>query len=248
MLFEKAIESLECARILETSPIILKWAWQSRTYVQWHAIAFILAGQCCPQVLSVAARAWRAINGIFKDWGNDPNEQRSGQLWLPMRKLRDRVRTVWEEFNHMTVDELLSSTADASPNTSNSESPPFIYRGVCTNSSSLNGETLPTPPDLPYEPEPDILQLQEQLFAFDIPAETARIPHSGSAGATAYPYRGFSLMPQLFDMTDDSWEATPDDLRNFDLEGWNQTEQYFNLELDRMGQADYAGNGVLPTG
>jgi hypothetical protein len=248
MLFEKAIESLECARTLETSPIILKWAWQSRTYVQWHAIAFILAGQCCPQVLSVSSRAWRAINGIFKDWGNDPNEQRSGQLWLPMRKLRDRVRTIWEEYNHMTVEQLLSSTADASPNTGNSESPPFFYHGVSTNNSSSNGETVPTPPDLslPFEPEPDVLQLQEQLFAFDIPAESSRITHQGNAGATAY--RGFSLMPQLFDMTDDSWEATSGDLRNFDLEGWNQTEQYFNLELDSMGQADFVGNGVLPPG
>jgi len=147
----------------------------------------------------------------------------------------------------MTVDELLQSTADTSPSNLDSESPPYNYHGVTTNSSSSNGETIPTPPDLgQYEPAPDILRLQEQLFAFDIPAETARIPQTGSTGIAAY--RGFSLMPQLFDMTDDSWEATSGELGNFDLEGWNQTEQYFNLELDSMGQADYIGNGVPPTG
>jgi len=219
LLFHKAIEILECSRILETEPSITKWAWQSRTYVQWHAIAFLLAGLCCPHDREIASRAWRVIIGVFQEWGNDPYEQRSGQLWLPMRKLRDRVQMIWEDRFGTTVEDFLRN-ADATPGlTPEDLRIPFPSPGA---------------PQKPLVPETTATYLTEAvpLPQDEIPFDSSTDNNMSSLSRDP-KRRAFNFMPMLFNLVDSSM---PEDLTNVDMESWNETEQYFNLELDRLGQ------------
>jgi hypothetical protein len=187
--------------------------------VQWHAIAFLLAGLCCPHDIEVASRAWRVIIGAFQEWGNDPYEQRSGLLWLPMRKLRDRVKMVWEERFGRTVEDFLGST---------------------NNTTGLTPEDLTV---FPYSAELSQAPLAPEAMMYPaeaVPFPQDEIPFDNSINTNKFSMSKdpnarprFNFMPMLFNLVDSS---APEDLTNIDMESWNETEQYFNLELDRLGQ------------
>ncbi len=94
-LFVAAIEIMEYSRLLETENKIRKWGWLFHTYVQWHAIAFILKEVCIRPYDALVERAWRAVDVVFKDWGEavrHSKNQKNGMLWAPMRKLMAKAR------------------------------------------------------------------------------------------------------------------------------------------------------------
>ncbi|PBP20792.1 hypothetical protein BUE80_DR008119 [Diplocarpon rosae] len=86
-LFISSIEIIEYSRILESEASIKKWGWLFHTYIQWHAIAFILGELCVRPNSSIVDRAWRAISIIFTDWPGTEPHGKTGMLWKPMRKL-----------------------------------------------------------------------------------------------------------------------------------------------------------------
>src|SRR4051812_49305435 len=45
-LFITSLENIEYSMLLETEARTMKWGWLFRTYVQWHAIAFLLSELC----------------------------------------------------------------------------------------------------------------------------------------------------------------------------------------------------------
>lgn len=213
---------LECARTLETAPIITKWAWQSRTYVQWHAIAFLLAGLCCQQEINITSRAWRVIIGAFQEWGSDPYEQRTGLLWQPMRKLKQRVQGIWEGSYGRTVEDLLQTTDKITGNLLDPRQP-TAFTNLAMNGtqvpSALNSEPM-------YLGDGNISTQQNATF------RNSMVLNSNSA-IDPQARQAFNFMPMLFNLVD---STVAEDLTNIDMESWEQTELYFNMELDRLGQ------------
>ncbi|KAL2063739.1 hypothetical protein VTL71DRAFT_5544 [Oculimacula yallundae] len=86
-LFVSSIEIIEYSRILETEATTKKWGWLFHTYIQWHAVAFILGELCIRPNSAVVERAWRAIELVFGDWHGSAPHGKSGMLWKPMRRL-----------------------------------------------------------------------------------------------------------------------------------------------------------------
>jgi len=94
-LFVAAIEIMEYSQLLESENKVKKWGWLFHTYVQWHAIAYILREICMRPHGPLVERAWRAVDGVFNDWGDavkHSKSQKNGMLWLPMRKLMAKAR------------------------------------------------------------------------------------------------------------------------------------------------------------
>ncbi|RAL67986.1 hypothetical protein DID88_008710 [Monilinia fructigena] len=77
-LLKSSIEVIEYSRILETEASTKKWGWLFRTYVQWHAIAFILGELSVRKNSLLVERAWQAIDSAFDDWSDAVGSSKRG--------------------------------------------------------------------------------------------------------------------------------------------------------------------------
>ncbi|KAF2840997.1 hypothetical protein M501DRAFT_1010158 [Patellaria atrata CBS 101060] len=95
-LFVTSLENVEYSLLLETERRTMKWGWLVRTYVQWHAIAFLLTELCVRTRGPLVARAWRAIETVSARQleGQDPEKKRArcSGLWRPLRILVRKAR------------------------------------------------------------------------------------------------------------------------------------------------------------
>ncbi|KAJ4984736.1 fungal specific transcription factor domain-containing protein [Stagonosporopsis vannaccii] len=102
-LFITSLENVEYSILLETEARTMKWGWLFRTYVQWHAIAFLLSELCVRTKGEAVERAWRALEATAGRWWfplNDTSPYRKGQqgtLWKPLRKLLAKARAAREK-------------------------------------------------------------------------------------------------------------------------------------------------------
>jgi hypothetical protein len=101
-LFITSLENVEYSILLETEARTMKWSWLFRTYVQWHAIAFLLSELCVRTKGEAVERAWRALEATAGRWWfplNDASPYRKGQhgtLWKPLRKLLAKAKAARE--------------------------------------------------------------------------------------------------------------------------------------------------------
>lgn len=93
-LFLTSVEVIEFSHLLETERLTQKWGWLFRTYVQWHAVAFVLSQLCIRASGPDVEKAWNAVESVFEDWGGVVSESKRGMLWKPLRKLMARARSV----------------------------------------------------------------------------------------------------------------------------------------------------------
>lgn len=91
-LFLTSVEVIEFSRLLETETSTLKWGWLFRTYVQWHAVAFVLSQLCVRTSGPEVDKAWVAVESVFDEWGGVVSASKRGMLWKPLRKLMTRAR------------------------------------------------------------------------------------------------------------------------------------------------------------
>lgn len=102
-LFITSLENVEYSILLETEARTMKWGWLFRTYVQWHAIAFLLSELCVRTKGEAVERAWRALEATAGRWWfplNDTSPYRKGQhgcLWKPLRKLLAKAKAAREK-------------------------------------------------------------------------------------------------------------------------------------------------------
>lgn len=103
-LFMASIEIIEYSRILESEASTKQWGWLFHTYIQWHAIAYILGELCIRPHSMIVDRAWRAVDGAFNDWqGALSHSKSNSMLWQPMRKLMAKARRKREENMHIQI-------------------------------------------------------------------------------------------------------------------------------------------------
>ncbi|KAL8951756.1 MAG: hypothetical protein Q9222_002277 [Ikaeria aurantiellina] len=86
-LFRTSVDVIQWAILLEREASTRKWGWLFRTYVQWHAVAYVLA--CLETRTSgpEVEHAWRVIKDILGEMGNHVSAQKRGMLWKPLQKL-----------------------------------------------------------------------------------------------------------------------------------------------------------------
>lgn len=92
-LFTMSVEVLELSTSILTHPQLVKWAWYSKTYVQWHAIGYVLAEICCRPASAECDRAWNAVMGVYQSGILSFNEPK-GTVWKPIRRLMAKARYV----------------------------------------------------------------------------------------------------------------------------------------------------------
>jgi hypothetical protein len=96
-LFMASIEIIEYSQVLEAETSTKKWGWLFHTYIQWHAIAYVLGDLYNRPPSLIVERAWKAVDSVFREWGGQIRSTKTGMIWQPMRKLLARARRKREE-------------------------------------------------------------------------------------------------------------------------------------------------------
>ncbi len=168
-LFRTSLEVIEFSRLLETENTTLRWGWLFRTYVQWHAIAFVISQLCTRTIGPEVDKAWMVIGGVFDDWGGIVTSNQRGMLWKPLRKLMAKAKAerskALEKQARFPLDGSLGptpslfslapgpmSTGDASLDYSTFEMPGLVTdtpSATTTDSNGLNGMQQPFMPSGP---------------------------------------------------------------------------------------------------
>jgi hypothetical protein len=92
-----SIEIIEYSHVLEAETSTKKWGWLFHTYIQWHAIAYVLGDLYNRPPSLIVERAWKAVDSVFREWGGQIRSTKTGMIWQPMRKLLARARRKREE-------------------------------------------------------------------------------------------------------------------------------------------------------
>ena len=136
-----SIEVIEYSRLLETEKSTMKWGWLFRTYVQWHAMAYLLAELCNRTKGEVADRAWNAVSGVFESWGEADSASKKGMLWGPLRKLEAKAKQAREAEqarDRAIADLNMNSTSNLMPFTPDVSSISCTGTDLSSNSESNN--------------------------------------------------------------------------------------------------------------
>ncbi|KAI5194831.1 hypothetical protein E4T39_08491 [Aureobasidium subglaciale] len=94
-LFITSLENIEYSFLLETESRTEKWSWLFKTYMQWHALAFLLGELCHRTSGALVDRAWNSVEKCVQtSWkeATTKEESRSGHLWKPLMKLLAKAR------------------------------------------------------------------------------------------------------------------------------------------------------------
>ena len=91
-LFITSIDIVSRSRLLELSKDTIRWGWLFRTYIQWHAVAFLLSQLCERTKGPDVDEAWSVVEDVFEEWGGVVSTHKKGMLWKPLRKLMTRAR------------------------------------------------------------------------------------------------------------------------------------------------------------
>ncbi|KAL9115660.1 MAG: hypothetical protein Q9227_000028 [Pyrenula ochraceoflavens] len=121
-LFLTSVEVIEFSRLLEVNESTAKWGWHFRTYMQWHAVAFVLAELCVRNLSPQVDRAWRAVDSVYGVWESSISKGKKGMLWRPMQKLMARAQQTRQR--QLREKDVLSwSTPNGSAQQTSSETP-----------------------------------------------------------------------------------------------------------------------------
>ncbi|KAJ5964283.1 uncharacterized protein N7479_004159 [Penicillium vulpinum] len=147
-----AIEVLEFGRLLETDPKTAKWAWLSRTNMQWHGVAFVLSEICVRPICPITDRAWSAVSSIYTQWALQATHKK-GMLWRPLAALMKRAAATRSKQQQELLSSFEPAPTEAKPiqGLSNGDALPRIYMPTgMLNSPSPNrpGSTEPVEHDL----------------------------------------------------------------------------------------------------
>ncbi|WPG98895.1 Bikaverin cluster transcription factor bik5 [Acrodontium crateriforme] len=93
-LFITSLENIEYSALLETEARTMKWGWLFKTYMQWHALAFILSELCRRTSGDLVDRAWVAIDNVCgrRFYASVDESAKAGHLWRPLQKLYRKAR------------------------------------------------------------------------------------------------------------------------------------------------------------
>ena len=93
-MFLTSLEVIEFSYLLETERATAKWGWLFRTYIQWHAVAYVLSQLTIRTSGPQVDKAWSIIELVFDEWGGVVGARKRGMLWKPLRKLMAKARAV----------------------------------------------------------------------------------------------------------------------------------------------------------
>ncbi|MCJ1403938.1 hypothetical protein MMC11_007161 [Xylographa trunciseda] len=206
-LFRTSVDVIRYSNYLESQKSTMKWGWLFRTYIQWHAVAFVLSELCTRTLGPEIDSTWELIDTVFKEWSDTISKQNKSMLWKPIRRLMIKARLARSK----ALEKATLYPSDGS--LGKVETPPGPRMPL---PESLDGSSafLPIPPRMDEKP---------QFDAYGTPSTDT--------------FQGDSVMDALSLDTDASQQWVLDDPtllqdtdENMTWEGWDNLVKDFSME------------------
>lgn len=94
-LFRDSIEMMALTNRVLTNPALARWHWHGKTWVPWHAVAFMLSELCSRPPSADCDRAWEEVQTTCNLDGQKAQSRR-GNMWRPIRRMMAKARYVRE--------------------------------------------------------------------------------------------------------------------------------------------------------
>lgn len=212
-LFLTSVEVIEFSHLLETEKQTQKWGWLFRTYVQWHAVAFVLSQLCVRASGPDVCRAWTAVDSVFEDWGGAVSASKRGMLWKPLRKLMARARSVRaRELDRQSKFPLDGSLGPLVNN-------PFVTPREPNDVPMMNGNLNPDLNPLPTANP----SLNVNFSTYSPPLLAPTSTSQNFQTLSAYPLNPNSSMQNLLPVDAASDMYSPDQARDLNQWGYDET-------------------------
>ncbi|KAK4866232.1 hypothetical protein LT330_008573 [Penicillium expansum] len=86
-----SIEVIEFTLLIKNDENTAHWGWLFSSYVQWHALVFVLIELCVRQTCPAVERAWKAVR-LASNEGYITGQYEKSILWRPVARLAARAR------------------------------------------------------------------------------------------------------------------------------------------------------------
>ena len=260
-LFIASIEILEYSSVLEEEASTKKWGWLYCTYVQWHAIAFLLGELAIRPQSPLVNRAWRAVDRNFVNWGGMISK--NGVLWQPMRILYAKARRTRQNYLHKgdnlaSAEELIIdkkhparseaswSSADSSTIAQQRKAPQHtgsLNPSELINTNGINPIKTESTFTTAYNTSPIAPRTMQPQMLTTTPLQPAFDPLSASTteGNNQMAWTLDDTLLQGFDVNA---------LQNEDVnwEGWGDMVRDFSMEIDAQAGSDARGPNFASMG
>ncbi len=174
--------------------------WISKIWVQWHALAVMIAELCVQTEGPTVERAWTVLDIVFEETARHVADSDKGRLWRPIKKLMNRARAVRKKYVEDCSVSLGSLPTRGFPKPANTTAPwPNTER---PDSHNIN-----------MEPELDMLDCtsgqQPQLYA----TSTKLAPINWDPWLATGPADQLDYDSELNQMAWTNWETFIDDFQ-----------------------------------
>jgi hypothetical protein len=236
-LFMASIEIIEYSRVLEEESSTKQWGWLFQTYIQWHAIAYILGELCTRPTSTIVERAWRAIDSVFGDWGSAMTHSKAGLLWKPLKKLMLRARKKREENAANDIGSLglgmpqglVHPEPVGYPSAMPTRDRLFPHTTDTTNLTTLEN---PSPnQNFAYQTQADTAMMEPQIVGMGMlaPDQVQQQFQQQQPQQTPWIMDDSALLDLDMNLDGDvNWEGWDDLVRDFQMEAGNQ-----NMDMQR---------------
>ena len=136
---------MEYSHALKSERRIDKWAWSFRNFVQWHALAYVLAELGRRSGTDAVDRAWRILDEVLRDWDTLYEQNKHSALWRPMNRLIIRAR----QMRQSSTKARSSSSQQLQPSSEQSQ-PKLLLQGQ-TELKPLVEDPVSSLPNPPFE-------------------------------------------------------------------------------------------------
>ena len=89
-----SVEVLEKTAQIPLDAAFQPYLWISNIWVQWHALAVMVAELCVQTQGPTVARAWAIANVMFEETARHVADSAKGRLWSPIKKLMNKAQAI----------------------------------------------------------------------------------------------------------------------------------------------------------
>ena len=138
-----AVEVMDKSIQLSMEPCARPFKWISSIWVQWYALAVMIAELCVQTEGPTVERAWSIVNPVFEETAQHVADSDKGRLWRPIKKLMNRAQEVRRKHLADAAAAVRSRSIEAAPTAAEQVVPWLITQHSDTNGMDMETEPKP---------------------------------------------------------------------------------------------------------
>ncbi|MCJ1293134.1 hypothetical protein MMC34_004687 [Xylographa carneopallida] len=206
-LFRTSVDVIRYSNALESQRTTMKWGWLFRTYIQWHAVAFVLSELCTRTLGPEIDSTWELMDLVVAEWSDSMSTQNRSSLWKPIRRLMVKARLARSK----ALEKAMLYPLD----------------GSLGRVETVSGPRMPLPESLDgssaFVPIPPRMDEKLHLDTFDTPATDS---FQGDPAMDVLPFDADPANSWV--LNDPTLLQDPDE--NMTWEGWDNLVKDFSME------------------